>query len=37
MWAIVQAYAIVALVLTAYNSVFASDAGVPETVQNQHD
>ena len=36
-WAIVQAYAIVALVLTAYNSVFASDAGVPETVQNQHD
>ena len=32
-WAIVQAYAIVALVLTAYNSVFASDAGVPDAVQ----
>jgi hypothetical protein len=36
-WAIVQAYAIVALVLTAYNSVFASDAGVPDAVQDQHD
>ena len=35
-WAIVQAYAIVALVLTVYNSVFISDNTVPDTVTDQH-
>ena len=35
--AILQAYAIVALVLTTYNSVFANDRGVPATVMDQHD
>lgn len=32
-WAIVQAYALVALVLTVYNSIFAGDGRVPDDVQ----